>query len=299
MSLKMNTDRLISFAVQGSVMYPKCYGWELTRSGESLLLPSVGGITYNVKVGDPVFGLAGDHIEPGVSLSSDPKEPDKDPNRAFNTFSCIGNRAVVLSGDAKGAEGVVTGHHGGVEHVIVDFDDSILKKLTHDDKILIHAFGQGLVFTDYPDVKCFSIDPYVFERMNLTEVNGKIEVPVVAMVPGMLMGSGLGHNDVYKGDYDIQTSDKEVIKRYGLDNLRLGDLVAIMDHDASYGWAYKEGAVTIGVIIHTDSHLAGHGPGVQTVMTTSRSGLINPGIDPDANIGIYLKIGRWRESGRK
>jgi len=47
------------------------------------------------------------------------------------------------------------------------------------------------------------------------------------------------------------------------------------------------------VIIHTDSHLAGHGPGVQTVMTSSKS-LIVPRINPDANIGIYLKIGRWR-----
>lgn len=294
MTLKTNVDKLVSFAVQGSVMYPKCYGWELTGSGESLLLPSVGGITYNVKVGDPVFGLAGDHIEPGVSLSSDPKEPNKDPNRAFNTFSCIGNKAIVLTGDAKGAEGVVTGHHGGVEHVIVDFDDEALGKLTHDDKIKINAFGQGLQFIDYPDIKCFSIDPHVIEKMNLIERDGKIEVPVVAQVPGKLMGSGLGHNDVYKGDYDIQTSDSEAIKRYGLDKLRLGDFVAIMDHDASYGWTYREGAVTIGVVIHTDSHLAGHGPGVQTIMT-AKDNLLVPRITPDANLGLYLKIGRWRD----
>src|SRR4030066_1466705 len=102
MTLRTNEDRLIKFAVQGSVVYPKCFGWELTSTGASLMLPSVGGITYNVKVGDPVFGLAGDHIEPCVSLSSDPKEPNKDPNRAFNTFSCIGNEAIVISGDAEG-----------------------------------------------------------------------------------------------------------------------------------------------------------------------------------------------------
>ena len=294
MPIRTNENSLIKFAVQGSVVYPKCYGWELTRTGESLLLPSVGGITYNVKVGDPVFGLAGDHIEPCVSLSSDPKEPNKDPNRAFNTFSCIGNEAFVVSGDAKGARGVVTGHHGGVEHVIVDFGEATLEKLTQDDKVLIHAYGQGLILTDYPDIKVFSLDPRLFKEIGIRVVDdSKIEIPVAAVVPGMLMGSGLGHNDVFKGDYDIQTSDLETIRRCRLDQLRLGDFVAIQDHDSSYGWTYKEGAVTIGVVIHTDSHLAGHGPGVQTIMT-SRSSLIIPKINPEANLGRYLKIGRWR-----
>ena len=294
MPIRTNEKLLIKFAVQGGVVYPKCYGWELTRTGESLLLPSVGGITYNVKVGDPVFGLAGDHIEPCVSLSSDPKEPNKDPNRAFNTFSCIGNEAVVISGDAKGTRGVVTGHHGGVEHVIVDLDDATLDKLTQDDKVLIHAYGQGFTLMDYPDIKVFSLAPRLFKEIGIVVVDDyRIEVPVAAVVPGMLMGSGLGHNDVFKGDYDIQTSDHETIKRYRLDQLRLGDLVAIQDHDSSYGWTYKEGAVTIGVVIHTDSHLAGHGPGVQTIMTSGKS-LIVPKLNPDANLGRYLKIGRWR-----
>lgn len=294
MSMKTNEEKLVKFAVQGSVVYPKCYGWELARTGESLLLPSVGGITYNVKVGDPVFGLAGDHIEPCVSLSSDPKEPNKDPNRAFNTFSCIGNTATVITGDAKGAKGIVTGHHGGVEHVMVDFDGAVLDNLTQDDKVLIHAYGQGLMLTDYPDIKLFSLDPSVLNKMKVVAIeDGRIGVPVAAIVPGMLMGSGLGHNDVFKGDYDIQTSDREAIGRYKLDNLRLGDFVAIQDHDSSYGWTYREGAVTIGIVIHTDSHLAGHGPGVQTIMTSNKA-LIVPQIDPEANLGAYLKIGRWR-----
>ncbi len=294
MTLRTNEDRLVKFAVQGGVVYPRCFGWELTSSGSSLMLPSVGGITYNVRVGDMVFGLAGDHIEPCVSLSSDPKEPNKDPNRAFNTFSCIGNEVIVISGDAKGAAGVVTGHHGGVEHVIADFDDGTLGKLTQDDKMLIRACGQGLSLIDYPDIKVFSLSPDVLSKMGITEVpDGRIEVPVAAVVPGKLMGSGLGHNDVYKGDYDIQTSDAEAIKRHKLEGLRLGDFVAIQDHDSSYGWTYRGGAVTIGIVIHTDSYLAGHGPGVQTIMTSARP-LIVPKIDPDANLGIYLSIGRWR-----
>src|SRR3990172_3311229 len=184
MPIRTNENSLIKFAVQGSVVYPKCYGWELTRTGESLLLPSVGGITYNVKVGDPVFGLAGDHIEPCVSLSSDPKEPNKDPNRAFNTFSCIGNEAFVVSCDAKGAAGVVTGHHGGVEHVIVDFGEATLEKLTQDDKVLIRAYGQGLSLLDYPDIRVFSLDPRDRKSVGIRVVDdSKIEIPVAAVVP--------------------------------------------------------------------------------------------------------------------
>ncbi|MCC7202273.1 MAG: DUF4438 domain-containing protein [Nitrospirae bacterium] len=294
MTLRTNEDRLVKFAVQGSVVYARCFGWELASSGVSLMLPSVGGITFNVKVGDTVFGWAGDHIEPCVSFSSDPKEPNKDPNRAFNTFSCIGNEAVVISGDAKGAKGVVTGHHGGVEHVIADFDEETLGKLTQDDKILVRAYGQGLSLEDYPEIKVFSMSPEVLKKTAISAIaGGRIEVPVTAIVPGKLMGSGLGHNDVYKGDYDIQTSDAEAIKRHKLEGLRLGDFVAIQDHDSSYGWTYREGAVTIGIVIHTDSYLAGHGPGVQTIMTSARP-LIEPTIDPDANLGIYLSIGRWR-----
>ena len=174
------------------------------------------------------------------------------------------------------------------------FDDATLDKLTQDDKVLIHAYGQGFTLMDYPDIKVFSLAPRLFKEIGIVVVDDyRIEVPVAAVVPGMLMGSGLGHNDVFKGDYDIQTSDQETIRRCRLDQLRLGDFVAIQDHDSSYGWTYREGAVTIGVVIHTDSHLAGHGPGVQTTMT-SRKSLIIPKLNPEANLGRYLKIGRWR-----
>lgn len=280
-------------------MYPRSYGWEVTRTGQGMMLPSVGGITYNVKVGDSVYGLAGDHIEPGVSLTSDPSKLTQDPNRGFNIFSCVGNEAVILSGDAKGEMGRVTGHHGGVEHVLVDFPDRALEKLTHDDKVLIRAFGQGLRLLDSPDIHCFSLDPTLFAKLGVRPGgDGGLEIPVAAIVPGKLMGSGLGHSDIFKGDYDIQTSDMAAIREHQLDRLRFGDLVAIVDHDSSFGWNYQEGAVSIGVVVHGDSQLAGHGPGVQTLLT-SRKGFLRPVVHPDANIGLYLSIGRWRKSSAR
>ncbi|MHA1722398.1 MAG: DUF4438 family protein, partial [Candidatus Baldrarchaeia archaeon] len=67
------------------------------------------------------------------------------------------------------------------------------------------------------------------------------------------------------------------------------DLVAIMNADHSYGRIYKTGAVSIGIVVHTVSVIAGHGPGVTTLMT-SPNGKIKPVINPDANIAKILKL---------
>jgi hypothetical protein len=49
------------------------------------------------------------------------------------------------------------------------------------------------------------------------------------------------------------------------------------------------GAITIGIIVHSNCVISGHGPGVTTLLT-SRSGKIVPKIDPDANIAKILKL---------
>lgn len=77
--------------------------------------------------------------------------------------------------------------------------------------------------------------------------------------------------------------------KHGLDDLRLGDLVAIMDADHSYGRIYKEGAVSIGIVVHSNSVTSGHGPGVTTLFTSS-TGKIVPKIDSKANIAILLNL---------
>lgn len=293
--LKTNEEKLVQFGLQGSIIPPLCFGWEVTRRGEGKIYPSVGGITYNVKIGDSVFGFEADHIEPGVSCIAGGFNDRRtaNPNLSFNAFSCIGNKATVLSGAAKGKKGVVTGHHGGVEHVLLDFPDAVLEKLSYDDKILIRGVGQGLKLLDFQEVTVAGLDPKLLKKIPIRVRNKSLTVPVVAMVPAELMGSGLGHNDSFKGDYDIQTSDPSVLKRYNLEGLRFGDFVAITDHESTFGWSYKKGAVSIAVVVHGNSFLAGHGPGVQTVIT-SRDGRIEPVIDRNANLGKYLGIGRIR-----
>ncbi len=295
--LKLNTNQLVKVSVMGEVassVYRDVY--QVSHKGEALNLPTVGGIVYNVKVGDLVRGWIGDHIEPGVStMNKEGKEGRySQENAGYNILSCIGNEALVISGKAKGATGIVTGIHGGIEHVLIDFDDKVLKKLAHGDKIQIMAFGLGLAVINHPEIKFFNLDPDLLTRINSNfDTKGNLVVPVVANIPPYLMGSGLGQRSVVSGDYDITMADDKTIEKLGLDKLKFGDIVAIEDTDNSYGRCYKPGAVSIGVIVHSDCVLAGHGPGVVTIITSSK-GKIKPQINKNANIGYYLKIGRFR-----
>lgn len=73
------------------------------------------------------------------------------------------------------------------------------------------------------------------------------------------MGSGLGRDNVQRGDYDITLFDQEIVRQYGLDDLHLGDI------------------------------FAGHGPGVTTLMTCPR-GTIVPVDNPGGNIADLLRL---------
>lgn len=289
---KTNEETIVEFLLQCQPGPPRTKGlWRVDHDGTPFILPSIGGITLNVQVGDPAFGWAGDHVEPGVSCTADTKKPFEHPNISLQVFSCAGNKAKVISGDAKGAIGYVIGHHGGSEHVIVDFPREVKEELNYDDKIIIIARGQGLKLIDYQDIMLYNLDPMLLKKMK-TKKSGKtkLEVPVTTIVPAVCMGSGVGAPHVAKGDYDIMTSDPETVKEYSLDKIRFGDFVALLDHDNRYGRAYRKGAITIGVVVHSDCLSAGHGPGVTTIMTC-KTPLIRPVIDPQANIADLLKIG--------
>jgi hypothetical protein len=292
MSLKINRDQLIKTAVQGAVAPANQWApFEVGAAGEVFAWPSTGGITYNVKIGDSVFGWAGEHIEPGVSSTMTHK--NRKAEAGYQFLACCGNEARIISGEAKGETGTVLGHHGGVEHLMLDFPDETLDKLTCDDKFLVRGYGQGLKLVDHPDVHIYSLDPDVLEAWGLKErENGKIEVPVHVIVPGHAMGSGIGALSVTTGDYDILCHDEETMQQYSMDKLRFGDFVAVLDHDNRYGRTYRKGAITIGVVIHSDSPLAGHGPGLMTLMSACDEKLV-PVLSEGANLGAIKGIGRF------
>ncbi len=292
--IKTNKEKIVMMSIQGKVASPVSRGrFAVDSDGKPFLLPSIGGISYNIKVGDSAFGWAGDHLEPGVSTILDEEKKFEPINQGFHFLACVGNEVRVINGDAKDAIGIVTGHHGGAEHVMVDFDQGTLDKLTMDDKFLIKGYGQGLELLDYPDIKLYNLDPNLFEKLNISEKNNVLEVPVTTIVPGALMGSGVGSVSMGTGDYDIMTTDKELIKQLGIDKIKFGDFVGIENHDNLYGRSYRKGAVTIGIVIHSDCRLAGHGPGVTTLMSCSTP-MIEPILNSGANIANILKIGTER-----
>ena len=291
--MRTNVDKLVKMSVMGEVASPVVGRsvYNVSATGTPSVLPGVGGITYNIRVGDLACGWEADHVEPGVSVENKENDPGygRGANAAFNVLSCVGNEAVVVNGDAKGAKGAVTGKHGGIEHVLVDFQPETLEKLVLGDKILVKAFGVGLKLLDFPDVKAMNMDPAFLKKLNPKAMGEKLEVPVTHLIPAAIMGSGLGSNQTYSGDYDIQLFDQTVIEQYNLEDLRLGDLVAIIDADHSFGRIYRQGAISVGIVVHTNCVTAGHGPGVTSLFTSS-SGKIIPQINAKANIASLLKL---------
>jgi hypothetical protein len=282
-------------SVVGGIAHPRIplkNPYLVDQAGGVHVLPGVGGITYNVLVGDSAFTFAGDHVEPGVSMTLDEREKDGASLGALCILACIGNEARVVSGEALNARGFVTGKHGGVEHVIVDFAPSVLDKLVVGDRIQIRAFGQGLTLEDFPDVQVMSIDPLLLRNMGMTAQGTRLVVPVTHVIPASIMGSGTGSRHSFSGDFDIQVSDKDLLQKYGLQSLRLGDVIAIRDADCRFGRSVKTDAITIGVVVHASCLVSGHGPGVTAIMTTAKK-LIVPKMEQDANIAQYLGIGRF------
>jgi Domain of unknown function (DUF4438) len=293
--ISVNRDRLIKMSVMGVVVSPGYPGipaipHQIDRDGRPRLLPSLGGIVYNVRTGDSVYGWAGDNIEPCVAI----KSPDAAANQALNVFACVGNEAVIMSGNAKGAMGVVTGKSGRFsEHVIIDFAPDVLEQLAFGDKIVVRAMGVGMAIDSLPGISLKSLSPMLIDRLNLEESGGKLSVPVTAIVPPELIGAGAGLASE-GGAICIQTMDEGALQKNGLDKLKLGDIVALADVNSTWGHGYHKGSVGIGVVSSTDSIKAGYGPGV-TLLMTAPGGEIDPLVVEGVNLSGLLEIGTARQ----
>lgn len=282
--MRTNEKDLVMLSVQGEISSPSCRP-RIGYDGVVRVVPGTGGITYNIKVGDPAFGLVGDHVEPGVSS----KNKDVAANSGYNVLSCVGNEAHVISGDAKGSVGTVTGKHGGIEHVIIHFEREVLEKLQVGDRINVKSLGQGLSLNDHPEVKCMNLSPNLLGKMGITEEGGLLKVPVAHIIPPEFMGSGLGAASAESGDYDITSMEWDRLEELGLHKIKLGDIVAIEDSSSFYGRSYRIGATIIGVVVHADSDVSGHGPGV-TSLLTALEGKIVPVKKDAVNIAQLLNL---------
>jgi Domain of unknown function (DUF4438), N-terminal/Domain of unknown function (DUF4438), C-terminal len=291
---RINQADLVVLTVAGQIAHPvsKSSPYRVGQDGIPRILPGTGGIVINYRIGDRCVGLQADHVEPGVSIKNYVRSSgtDKDgENLALNTYACVGNIATVLDGPCKDKKGLVTGKHGGVNHVLIDFPEKVLRTLRIGDKIQINSYGVGLRLLDHSEITVWNCDPRLLSKWGVQSKPPKLYVPVSHMIPAGLMGSGLGRSNALRGDYDIQLSNPEINRRLKLNTLRFGDFVAIIDADTRYGRSFQKGFITIGIVVHSDSTVSGHGPGVVTLFS-GESRFIQPQKDNQANLAIVMGI---------
>lgn len=284
-ALKTNESALVEMAVAATITEPAVRPGQYIPhpDGTAALLPGMYGITYNVRCGDRAFGWAGDHVEPGVSIDD---EGNSGRHHALHYLNCIGNDAMVTSGMAAGTMGVVIGEHA---RILVQFPPEAQEMMAPGDAVQVMTLGRGLQLTDYPAIEFKKLSPRLFKALGITASRpGRIHVQVAMELPIRIMGSGAELNSEYV-DQDLMSGDRTLMAELGIDQMRLGDLIAIRHADHHFGRSYRKGAVSIALCIHGDSIMTGHGPGILTLIT-ARDGSIDFSIDPGANISTLLKL---------
>ncbi len=290
MPIQTNAADIVTVSVSGQVANPSLSGlpaepYRLDADGKPFLWPTFGGIVYNVSIGDSAYGWAGDCIHPSVSIA----HKDANKNRGLNVFACVGNEALITSGAARGARGVVTGKSGRFsDQVIIHFDVETRRKIAVDDQILVKSEGVGMTVPECPDVAFKSLSPALFDKLPKKLEDGVLKIGVCATVPPHFVGAGAGLTSE-GGSLHMQSTDRKELAKHGLDKLRLGDVVAIADTDSRYNHGYLRGAMSIGIVGQTDGPRAGYGPGM-TVVMTAPAGQLGSYEAPGTNIADILEL---------
>jgi Domain of unknown function (DUF4438) len=276
--------RPVAVNLLGVVEHPALDGgpWRIDRDGTPYVPLGDGGIVLDLQLGDPVFGLAGDHAAPGACLV----HPDAAARHALAAYACIGNTARVRTGRAAGARGVVLGQRGEEGRVIVGFGQEDLARMRPSDQVAVRAFGQGMRPESLrPDVMIMNLDPGVLALLPVAvpDSGGAAVIVGVRMtVPSKLAGNGIGRPSA-SWDLDLQLAPPGADGTAG--ELRLGDLVAVTDLDARWNMGYRRDWVTVGVVVHGGSPLPGHGPGITPILT-GPAGALRPKPDPAGHVGL-------------
>jgi hypothetical protein len=225
------------------------------RSGTRRVRPGQGGVVLGHRIGGPAGRWASDHLEPGASLS----HPDPAAYAALQALCCVGNRVVVRSGAATGAEGFVYGKHGGV---LATFAESDLERLVPGDQVAVEAHGSGLSLVDFPEVAVHSCSPSLLRAL-LPEVDtdGRLPIDVAAALPPTVAAAGIGMPaDSFNLDLDPAAYEQ-------VHNLDFGSIVLLEEHDHRFGRVRRPGWLAVGAIAHGSSLGGGHGLGLITLIS--------------------------------
>ncbi|MFW6136917.1 MAG: DUF4438 domain-containing protein, partial [Candidatus Aminicenantaceae bacterium] len=280
-----NKDKLLTIAVHGQIAPAlPSRSYAVTWDGKPKTLIGTGGINYNLKIGDPIFGWSSaDRATMGVAVEG---SGDERARGAWIPHISIGTEVRLISGAARGEKGIVTGKFGGFG--LVHFKDMVLDKLSIGDIMLARAVGVGLKIDGFEDIFVHSVTPEVLEKLVSQTQDGRLEVPVVKEIPAKIIGQGAGGSSTY-GHWHIQTCFPPDVEKYGLKELRFGDIVYLKDVQTDYGKGYFEGGATVGIVCSGPSDMAGLGIAVTPIIST-RGERLSTRIDPSSNIGEYLDI---------
>jgi uncharacterized protein DUF4438 len=276
----INESELLHTKLVGDVTSPVMgvNPYDVTADGVPFVSVGAGGICYTVRVGSPAYGWAADQVEPGASIAN----PDPAANEALLLYACIGNRATVRTGAAAGATGVVTGKHEAFhayKHVLVHLPADALDALAPGDRLVVHACGRGMTVEGQPEIACHSLGPELWAAWAPT-AGDRLRLRVTRELPPEVVGMGSGR---VSGATSIALQGEH-------DGLRIGDLVAVRDWDATYITGYHEDRVTVGVVSTGDSPVLGNGPAT-TILLSGPATAFDFELDAGANLADLLAFG--------
>ncbi|GAA3106668.1 DUF4438 domain-containing protein [Streptosporangium carneum] len=272
------TATVLAVNLLGVVEHPEIDGmnpYRIDAEGRPYVPAGDGGVVLGVRLGDSAFGFDADHAAPGACLV----HPDPSARLALTAYACVGNEVVVRTGAARGARGRVVGKRGEAGRVIVSLSQEHLAALRPGDGMSVRAHGQGARL-GVPGVELLNLDPRLLERLPLRIDAEGLAATVRGVVPSRLAGNGLGR-PAQMWDLDVQVTPSTP----GLAGLRLGDLVCLDDIDVRHNMGYRRGWRTLGVVVHGDSPLPGHGPGV-TPIVSGPADRLTVTVDPDCEPGL-------------
>jgi hypothetical protein len=284
MTATINNGELLRTALVGDVTSPVMgiNPYDVTADGAPFVSVGAGGVCYTVAVGAAAHGWAADQVEPGASIAN----PDAAANEALLLYACVGNRATVRTGAAAGATGVVTGKHEAFhsyKHVLVHLPADALDVLVPDDRLVVTAIGRGMTVAGLPDITCHSLGPELWDAWAPEFDGGRLRVRVTRVLAPEVVGMGSGRVSGATS-VALQAGADEA-----LDGLRIGDLVAIRDWDATYITGYHEDRITIGVVSTGDSPVLGNGPAT-TILLSGPAASFEFDTDSDANLAQLLDL---------
>jgi hypothetical protein len=279
----VNDAELIVTKLVGDVTSPSMSmnPYEIAANGTPFVPVGTGGVCYSVKVGMTALGWAADQVEPGASIAN----PDPAANEALLVYACVGNPVVVRTGAAAGAEGIVTGKHEAFmdyKHVLVHLDDEVLEQVVPGDRFVVRACGRGLRVEGLPELACHSLGPELWHAWRPRRTDGGVVTRVTRVLPPEVVGMGSGR-------VSAVTSIALQPLAADLEGLRLGDLVAVREWDATYVTGYHEDSIAIGVVSTGDSPVSGNGPGV-TLLLSGPASSLEVEVDEGANLADLLGI---------